>query len=337
MGLKQLKGISNQSSGRLKLQPPRALASNSILPAEAVNDPYFSTNPQYLPIEFNNAPTWSTAGGSLGSFSTADGAITPIQLVATDLDAHDTVTFSVTTGSLPTGLSMDSAGLITGTPTVVETQTFTVQATDGKDNSFREFSIEITAPALPSGTFLERIGPYNFTGGNYLNLGSIAKRTNASISVWIKTTRAFANTGGGYSSSSNPIFACDNGGWNNLDTIFALSRGNTLSWSSGHPGLEIHGPSTGVNGSVASSVSVTNGQWRHIVVTCAGTAKKIYVDNVQRGSATTSQSGMFNSSTGYLCASTAGGLFGGYMEMRAFRMYSHTLNTTEIAQLYGEY
>lgn len=37
--------------------------------------------------------------------------------------------WSVTTGALPAGLNLDTAGVISGTPTAVETPTFTVTVT----------------------------------------------------------------------------------------------------------------------------------------------------------------------------------------------------------------
>ena len=67
-------------------------------------------------------------------------------LEATDADGG-AVTYSVTTGSLPTGLSLNSAtGVISGTPTGSADETFTVTATDaGGNSSPREFLL----PNLP--------------------------------------------------------------------------------------------------------------------------------------------------------------------------------------------
>lgn len=59
-------------------------------------------------------------------------------------------TFALTSGSLPTGLNMNAAGHVTGTPTTEETQTFTVQVTDNNaatcDN---EWSIQVIAATVP--------------------------------------------------------------------------------------------------------------------------------------------------------------------------------------------
>ncbi len=77
-------------------------------------------------------------------------------------------TWSITSGSLPAGLSLNSAsGAITGTPTAIVNATFTVQATDSKAlTGSKSLSINIrgavsiTPPTLPGGT----VGtPYNAT------------------------------------------------------------------------------------------------------------------------------------------------------------------------------
>lgn len=55
-------------------------------------------------------------------------------------------TYTVSSGALPSGLSMSSAGLIAGTPTATGTLTFTVEATDsGSNTATAQFSITINA------------------------------------------------------------------------------------------------------------------------------------------------------------------------------------------------
>jgi hypothetical protein len=52
--------------------------------------------------------------------------------------------YAVTSGALPTGLSMSSVGLISGIPTVVGTYNFTVTVTDAQENTGSQpFSITI--------------------------------------------------------------------------------------------------------------------------------------------------------------------------------------------------
>lgn len=57
-------------------------------------------------------------------------------------------TFAVTVGSLPSGLTLDgTTGIISGTPTTVQTADFTVQATDANSAvGSTDFEIGVTAP-----------------------------------------------------------------------------------------------------------------------------------------------------------------------------------------------
>jgi len=60
---------------------------------------------------------------------TAGTPIAPLTITATDSDPTQTLTFTAT--GLPTGLSISSAGVITGTPAAQSTNSVTVTATDG--------------------------------------------------------------------------------------------------------------------------------------------------------------------------------------------------------------
>ncbi len=58
-------------------------------------------------------------------------------------------TFSVTVGSLPTGLSLDpSTGTISGTPTLLATTSFTIGVTDTNGNPTQALSIQVKDPAF---------------------------------------------------------------------------------------------------------------------------------------------------------------------------------------------
>ena len=110
-------------------------------------------------FDVNVPPAFATAAGSLGTVY--DGSAvsgTTLNASATDADG-DTITYSVTVGSLPAGLSLSSStGYITGTPSATGTETFTVQAATANGNSTRQFSI--TVAALPSGGSVTTSGDY---------------------------------------------------------------------------------------------------------------------------------------------------------------------------------
>ena len=99
-------------------------------------------------VALDDAPNWSTAAGSVGTVF-EDVAMSAITLSATDPEGSS-VTYSVTSGALPTGTTLGSAnGQITGTPNVSDTynssgvtHNFTVTANDGTGNTTpRAFSI----------------------------------------------------------------------------------------------------------------------------------------------------------------------------------------------------
>jgi hypothetical protein len=97
-------------------------------------------------LDCGATPTWSTASGSLGTANNGIAFSTTVE--ATDPDGGS-ITYSVTTGSLPTGLSLNSStGVISGTVTgysEVTTVNFTITATDNAGNTTpRAFSIYVT-------------------------------------------------------------------------------------------------------------------------------------------------------------------------------------------------
>ena len=98
-------------------------------------------------INVDNSPTWSTSAGNLGTVY-EDSAISTITVTATDPES-DTIAYSVSSGSLPSGLSLGSAnGQITGTPNVNDTynsngvtHSFDLRATANGKTTDRTFNI----------------------------------------------------------------------------------------------------------------------------------------------------------------------------------------------------
>jgi len=99
-------------------------------------------------IDCGGVPSWTTAAGSLGTQNM--GTAVSIQLAATDPDAGATITYSVTSGTLPGGVTLNSStGLLSGTaPSILgdTTYNFTVTAADNAGNqSARAFSFTVIA------------------------------------------------------------------------------------------------------------------------------------------------------------------------------------------------
>ena len=101
-------------------------------------------------ISYNGLPAFSTAAGNVGSI-VEDVAMSTITIVAAEPDGG-TLAFSVTSGALPTGVTLGSAnGQLTGTPnanvTSDTTFNFTVTATDDENQTnARAFNLIVLRP-----------------------------------------------------------------------------------------------------------------------------------------------------------------------------------------------
>jgi len=129
-------------------------------------------------------PVWNTPAGSIGSFPAT--LISLFQLSATAVAPATSVTYALISGTLPSGLSINNSGLISGTPTIVTSNvvsTFTVRITDNLGNlRDRTFNMTITGTAIPQ-----------FLTPN----GSILTTQD---SIWIETPIAYSNP-----KSDNPV------------------------------------------------------------------------------------------------------------------------------------
>ena len=106
-------------------------------------------------LTVGTTPTWVTNTGSLGLIYDSVRSSTTFTVQATDADNH-TITYSVVSGSLPTGMTMTNQGVISGTAQAVASDTtyaFTIRATD-TTSAFNErsFSITTKAPIVQSFT-----------------------------------------------------------------------------------------------------------------------------------------------------------------------------------------
>lgn len=97
-----------------------------------------------ISFSYSGLPAWTTAAGSLGTFKEGI-AMTAVNLVASE--GSDTIEYAVTSGTLPTGVTLSTNGAITGTPSSVTgdtTYNFTITATDDENQtSDRAFSLSV--------------------------------------------------------------------------------------------------------------------------------------------------------------------------------------------------
>jgi hypothetical protein len=92
------------------------------------------------------APEWITStlpNGEVG------------QSYSVGLFAVGATSYSIVSGSLPSGLSFFSNGQISGTPTTAQTTSFTVRATNAGGSTDRNFSITITQDVTPAPAWID--------------------------------------------------------------------------------------------------------------------------------------------------------------------------------------
>lgn len=99
------------------------------------------------------------------------------------------VTWSVSSGSLPAGLTLNSStGAITGTPTAAGTSTFTVRAVSGSSSTTRQLSITINSGTTPTPTTIT-ITTTTLPEG----IAGMSSKTRAQIPLALAMVRKRAN------------------------------------------------------------------------------------------------------------------------------------------------
>jgi len=217
-------------------------------------------------INVDTSVAWSTSSGSLGNVvSNATG--NHFTLSATDSDG-DTITYSIQSGSLSTGLSLNSStGVISGDPDDVTSNTtsnFTVRATTTNANADRSFAITITPPPVSLDYLVVAGGGAGANGGQQWTAsggagagglrstisatgGGASVETKPSVSVGTVLT---ITVGGGGAKGSGAWAVGSNGtnssitGTNSFTTITSIGGGRSPSY----------GNSTGNSGGSGSGV-----------------------------------------------------------------------------------
>ena len=100
-------------------------------------------------LSINDAPAFAVASGSLGTLTDNDRSASNLTAVTATDEENDSLTFSITSGSAPAGLTFNSNGTWSGTANAVSSDAisnFTVQVTDGNSPATRDYSITVLAP-----------------------------------------------------------------------------------------------------------------------------------------------------------------------------------------------
>ena len=217
-------------------------------------------------INVDNAPAWVTSAGSLGSFG--NYVSVNVTVSATDADG-DTVTYSIVSGSLPSGLSLNtSTGAITGTMGAVGSSTtvnFTLRATAGGKTADRAFSFVQSGPSAHAFTYtgsdqtwtkpsgVTAVTAYVWGGGGSGG-GSSAGRSGGSggyakavINVSSLSALYLVVADGG--STGTGTYAGAGGGYSGIFNSSSINQGNAvLIAGAGGGGTGAGGTEAGVGG-----------------------------------------------------------------------------------------
>ena len=210
-------------------------------------------------LDAGSTPAFGVASGSLGTLPEGSSASGFTQITATDADSQS-LTISLKSGSsLPSGVSLSSSGVFSGTlPTTGSnvTTSFTVQVTDGTNVAERNYTITArvyvytqlsgsgtwsvpagvdTAEILivaggASGSKSENIGA---AGGG---AGGIVHRASYTFTSTDKSSGIAYVVGAGGDGLGISPYAHDGGGINGADSTFAISGGTITAKGGGHGG-----------------------------------------------------------------------------------------------------
>ena len=285
-------------------------------------------------ISYNGVPTWTTAAGSLGTFE-SETTISTITLQATEPDGG-TITFNITNGALPTGLSLTGAN-IDGTTTAESSTTlysFTIEAIDDENQATpRNFSITVNSAAIVSSE--------NFTINTYTGNGS-----TQSIEGKIGTAASFNGSSSAIDLGS-PLLGQTHSVslWFNADYITTDIEGDALfaQYTSGNTGRYIISIYTNilrifVGGSTIQTISATwtANAWTHLVIVKNSSGYEAFVNgssigtssltsNIDTASNTTIGAGRFTSPFQ---------VFPGKIDQ--VRIFNTALDQAKVTTLYGE-
>ncbi|WP_051670000.1 putative Ig domain-containing protein [Bryobacter aggregatus] len=113
-------------------------------------------------VQANYALTISGTGFRFTTTLTPPTLNQPYSQTLSTAGGTGTITYSLTSGSLPPGLSLSPAGVISGTPTTIGSSTFTLRATDSAGATANgNFTLLVSAPVITFTTRMLHSGTIN--------------------------------------------------------------------------------------------------------------------------------------------------------------------------------
>lgn len=309
-------------------------------------------------MTYNGLPSWTTPTGNLGSFP-AGSTIPTITLVATEPDSG-VVSYSVTTGALPSGLTLSGAD-IDGTvpsPAGETTYNFSVTASDDENQESTERAFNIVVYLQVTNT-VDEVDPFGDSSGLALykfDGDSTDESGNYSFSTASNVFYPSGVFNEGLDLLSNTSYASGSG----LTSTFPL----TFSFwvkpdaSANAVGLLINKRTTATNGYSITGTGTTNGMgflnnggyaggstgiadnlatntWSHIVVIMNTGGWESYVN----GSYYNKYSGTLNNTSNEIRLGKSSGIgnwVGSTWGLDQFRVFNTELTPLEVESLYRE-
>ena len=284
-------------------------------------------------ISYNGIPSWATASGSLGTFA-SDTTISTITLQASEPDAGS-ITFNITSGALPTGLSLTGADIdgTTSKETADTLYNFTVTAIDDENQSTpRAFSITVEKYIIPAPENFE-IVTYTGNGGTQAITSKIGKAasfngSSSYIDTGIKNTVGTRSISLWFYYTSAPA---------SIEVLIgAVSTGlagYTIRLETSVLKFQHQGEST-----ASTALSNLNVGWNHVVGVIDGSTSTLYLNGSSVGTGGVADAGSHNL---YIGAENGVGSAGSYFDGKIdqVRIFNRALDETtdgEVTTLYNE-
>jgi hypothetical protein len=176
-----------------------------------------ASNAAFRRVGYSTAPTITLAPTSLSAGTVG----TAYSQALTATGGSSPYTYAVTTGTLPTGLTLSSSGALTGTPTAAGAYSFTVTATDASTGagpytgsqaytltiSATAATVTTTAPASITSTSATLGGNVTVDGGATITERGVVYVAGAGTPTTANPKLTAAGTTGGYTTSATGLTA----------------------------------------------------------------------------------------------------------------------------------
>jgi hypothetical protein len=279
------------------------------------------------------------------------------------------ITFSLQSGTLPTGLSLSTAGLISGTPTVAGTYNFTIKAIDATGTTATKALTKIILP--PPVCVVPPANLVNWWPGEGdakdikgVSHGTLTNGALATATGKVEKSLSFDGVDDFVKLPDNffpfPASGATSNAASSFDLWFKTASGgvilaqqdtdNVLIPNSNVPAIYV-GTDGKLraevfwNGSIApitSSGVVTDGLFHHLAVTYDGTTQRMYLDSTLLGSAPHTQrgfTGVYRYQLGRGWTASWPGGNGGWYPFNGLidevSTYNRTLTQGEVNAIYG--